>query len=159
MGKKVQVVNVMVGVAGSGKSTVVEKILAENPSCSTMVVCPDLIREEFCDGNRSDQTKNHLVWPEAYRRVREHLARGYDVIFDATMLNPKKRKDLVEIAKEFDAYLFAHVVEKPLDVILAQNANRQWKVPEHIVRNMFDSFVAPTEAEGFARVKFYRETA
>lgn len=155
MGTLSLTMNILVGVAGSGKSTVTQQIKSAWVHKRFVVICPDEIREELCNGNRSDQSKNKEVWSTAYDRVYEAITNGYDVIFDATMLNPKKRRQLIDIARGEDMYIIAHVVERDESVIKEQNANRQWKVPEYIIDNMIKSYVRPTEEEGFNSILFY----
>lgn len=146
--------NVMIGVAGSGKSTVANSLKKERNI--DVVICPDSIREELCNGNRADQSKNSEVWKLAYKRVEDALIKGENVIFDATMLNPSKRKQIIDIGKRAKARIEAHVVKKDLDIILKQNASRKWKVPTHIVKNMYNSFAVPNKSEGFDAVYFYK---
>lgn len=150
-----KVMNIMVGVAGSGKSTIAKKINELWFRRDFVIISPDELREQFNNGNRSDQSKNNIVWEEAYRLVHEAIKNNKDIIFDATMLTPKARKKLVSIAKRANMYLIANVVERDLDIIIEQNKNRKWPVPEHIVKNMFNSYIEPTLEEGFDKIIKY----
>jgi predicted kinase len=153
--KKQATFNILVGVAGAGKSTAVNKIKEGWFRSGYMLICPDQLREDLCGGNRSDQSRNAEVWKLAYEQAEYGASQGLDVIFDSTMLSPKKRKRLIEIGRAAGARVVAHVVERDLDTILRQNASRKWVVPEHIVKNMFDSYVRPTEDEGFDKIILY----
>lgn len=143
---------IMCGVAGVGKSTYVNKLKEGMFRSNFVLICPDLIREEICGGDRSDQSKNADVWKLAYERVISAAKHGLDIIFDATMLNPKSRKKLIKIGKEYDMFIEAHAVEKTLDAIIRQNANREWSVPDNIVRSMYERYSTPTIEEGFDAV-------
>jgi len=148
--------NILIGVAGAGKSTVVDQIEENWRHKIFDIICPDNIREEFCDGDRADQSKNAEVWAEAYDRLEFSMAKKRaDVIFDSTMLTPKSRKKLISMGKEHGYYIVAHVVKRDLNVILKQNAGRKWKVPEHIVETMFERMTEPVHEEGFNRIMFY----
>ena len=69
---------ISVGISGSGKSTYLNKL-------NVPVVCPDDIRKELT-GDISDQSQNQKVWFEAYRRLKEYIAKDEDVAFSATSL-------------------------------------------------------------------------
>lgn len=152
-----QTLHILIGPAGAGKSTIVSKIIENLNTTRYFEICPDNIREELCGGNRADQSKNREVWRTAYQRLEFMIQCRFDhFIFDSTMVNPKKRSELISIGRKHNMHIIAHAVEKPLDVILKQNAGRQWSVPEHIVTNMFNSYVAPSIEEGFDEIKFYK---
>lgn len=155
MGTLRQVLVVTVGVAGSGKSTVVEAMRHGWAHKRFKVICPDELREKYCNGDRSDQSQNAAVWKEAYELLDQYIAEGYDVIFDSTMLNPKKRKQLIEVGEKNGMYIIAAVVERDEETIKRQNANRKWKVPEWVIDNMIKSYVRPTQEEGFDKVQMY----
>ncbi len=147
--------NILIGVAGSGKSTVTSQIESSWVHKRFKVICPDEIREEFCNGNRSDQSKNKEVWAKAYSCVYAAIEDGYDVIFDSSMLNPKKRKQLIDIAHENHMYLIAHVIERDVETIKAQNTNRKWQVSETIIDTMIKTYIRPTQEEGFDKIILY----
>ena len=81
-----------VGIPGSGKST---WIGSQTEDESTIVVCPDLIREELT-GSVSDQTQNGKVWWIAKQRVIEGLNSGKNVILDATNVDGKQRRKFLQ---------------------------------------------------------------
>jgi len=150
-------IHIMVGVAGAGKSTVVEELGAKlvEAGNEVLIICPDDLREQFCNGDRSDQSKNGLVWKTAYAQVQVAMEENQEIIFDATMINPRKRKDLLKMALRNKYKVMGHVVRRDLDVIKEQNKNRKWVVPEHIIENMFKSFVVPSSEEGFHGVVYH----
>ena len=81
MGTLKPTLNILIGVAGVGKSTVTDQIDQTWAHKNFVIICPDNIREEFCDGDRSDQSRNADVWGEAYDRVQENMETGADIIF------------------------------------------------------------------------------
>lgn len=149
MGTLRQMLVVTVGVAGSGKSTVVDSMVKSWVHKRFKVISPDEIREKHCNGNRSDQTKNAAVWKEAYELLDKYIADGYDVIFDSTMLNSSKRKQIISVGDKAGMYVVAAVVERDEATIKRQNANRKWPVPEYVIDTMIKSYERPTVEEGF----------
>jgi predicted kinase len=93
-----------VGISGSGKSRWIKSL--ENQGFE--VISPDEIRRELT-GSISDQSKNREVFPLAFERSVEALNAGKSVIFDATNVTSKTRKQMLDYLKEhvtrdFDAY-------------------------------------------------------
>jgi len=134
----------MVGVSGSGKSTFAKKIQSETDS---EIVETDAIRFELT-GNASDQSKNGLVFGIAKKRIRENLSSGKNVIFDATNLSVKDRREFIELGKEYGSKIHAYVVKPDLAISKQRNALRERQVPDFVIDKQHNKFVIPTEAEG-----------
>ena len=129
---------VVVGLQGCGKSTWVREHLA-----ATHVVV----------------SKDH--WPNARRReerqrrvVAEHLAAGRSVVVDNTNPRLEDRAALVALAREAGVPVRAVWVDTPLRTCLERNLAREGRarVPVPAVLATRRRLVAPTTAEGFARV-------
>ena len=98
-----------VGISGSGKSRWISSL--ENQGFE--VISPDEIRRELT-GSISDQSRNKDVFPLAFERSVEALNAGKSVIFDATNVTSKTRKQMLDhmkenVTRDFDA--FAKVFE------------------------------------------------
>lgn len=138
------VVKVLIGVAGVGKSTYIQKVKTEK----SLVLSSDELRIElFGDleaGNAPEAIP--VVFKTLHERMKEALlSKQYDVIFyDATNLNRKLRKGFYEQFKKY-AKIEAIVLVKPLTTILEQNAQRSGfaKVPESVIRRMYESLQVP----------------
>ena len=83
----------MVGLPGSGKSTVADKYYP-----NAVWVSSDAIREELW-GDASDQRNPEVVFEEMERRTLEALNDYHDVVYDATNLHSRTRKKLVTSIK------------------------------------------------------------
>jgi predicted kinase len=141
----------MVGVPGSGKSTTIKKIQSTSPNA--VVICPDEYRKAL-GGSYSYFKEEPKIWNQMCPNdTNEVLADNQDVIFDATNVAPKRRKAVLKWLK-VPARKVAVVVEVPLGTALKQNKMREPDkiVPDHVITNMFKSFVYPTESEGFDKV-------
>ncbi len=93
-----------IGISGSGKSTWVNSLANQG----FVVVSPDAIRKEL-SGDISDQTRNGEVFTIANQRSVDALNNGDNVIFDATNVKSKDRRNLLNHLKdnvsiEFNAY-------------------------------------------------------
>ena len=130
---------VMVGVQGSGKSTLVQGRLA---------------------ATHEVVSKDH--WPNARRReqrqqrvVREFLMAGKAVVVDNTNPSSEDRAPLVDIARELGVPVRAIFVDTPQAVALARNRARAGRalVPDAGFFATLRRLIPPTTAEGFDSVE------
>ena len=117
----------MIGIAGSGKSTIA-KILKETydrvDSQQSVIVSSDSIRAEIL-GSENDQTANDKVFTEVRKRINNNLSKR-TVIVDATNINIKNRRSILEIGKKFpNVKKIAMVMTTPLEQAKAQNHSRE----------------------------------
>ena len=133
---------VVVGLQGSGKSTLVRRTLAADH----VVV-----------------SKDH--WPRARRReqrqlrvVEEHLRAGRSVVVDGTNASAERRAGLVALARELGVPVRAVHVDTPFAVCERRNAARtgRERVPDVGLRATAAILTRPTTAEGFDRVDVVR---
>lgn len=138
------VVKVLIGVAGVGKSTYIQKVKTEK----SLVLSSDELRIELFGSLEAGNTPEAIpvVFKTLHERMKEALlSKQYDTIFyDATNLNRKLRKGFYEQFKKY-AEIEAIVLVKPLATILEQNAQRSGfaKVPESVIRRMYESLQVP----------------
>ena len=88
----------MVGLSGSGKSTVASKYNSPNSHLDTLVVSSDEIRARIYR-NAQDQSHNNEVFEIAHKNIIELLKSNYNVIFDATNLTIKDRRSILQKIK------------------------------------------------------------
>ncbi len=86
---KTQYLYMMVGIPGSGKSWYAGHMLPHAVHHSS-----DAIRQEIL-GDMNDQRKQGLVFQTLHDRVLGDLRSGYDVVYDATNINGKRRFSFV----------------------------------------------------------------
>lgn len=142
----------MCGAPGSGKSTYIAKNLPE-----AVVVSGDNVRAELY-GDAAIQGN----WPEIQARmvdlIREASQEGKDVVIDGTHCLKQYRDNMVAILNGYGyGKITAVVVDKPLETCLKQNAARDRKVPEEVIRKMHDSLKESAKnifAEDFYRIEF-----
>jgi predicted kinase len=129
---------VVVGLPGSGKTTLVGALLAEG---------------------RVVVSKDH--WPHARRRdqrqlrvVEEHLAAGRSVVVDNTNASVERRAALLALAHRLGVPARAVFVDTPFEVCARRNQARtgRARVPEVGLRAFAAILQPPTVEEGFTRV-------
>lgn len=123
----------MIGVPGSGKTTLAQKIAEKG----WKYINADSIRLELY-GNAAEQGDKEQVFTLFFTRLEELMMEGVDVIIDNTNLNPKQRKPILERCEKFgysDIQLW--LLDIPLELCLERNRSRDRIVPEDIVSNMY----------------------
>ncbi len=132
----------MVGLQGSGKSTEVQRTLAE-----THVVV----------------SKDH--WPNARRRqarqlrlVAELLTAGRSVVVDNTNPSPQDRAPLIALAREAGVCVRAVWLDVPVETCLRRNDAREGRarVPVQGLLSTRRALIPPATAEGFDRIDIIR---
>ena len=141
---------VMVGLSGSGKSSVAKEI-AENNS-NTIIVSSDSIREELT-GDYGDQKNNKEVFKVFHKRIREALENNTNVIADATNITMRSRRAIIENIKGIECRKIAYLILKPFDQCKIDNLNRQHPVPGEVLDKQIRKFQIPFYEEGWSFIK------
>lgn len=136
----------MVGISGSGKSTMAKDLLSQNYD---VIVSSDDIREEVW-GNASIQNRPDIIFNIAHERIIEALKDGKNVIFDATNLKSKDRKNLLDKISNISGVENTCIIVYPyLEWCIKNQDKRDRKVPEEVIRKQFKNFQLPTSDEGW----------
>lgn len=146
----------LIGLSGSGKTTLAEEIVTKNKDCNWKVLSSDKIREDDF-GDVNDQTHNKEVFELMQNRTLRFLKDGFSVIYDATNLTIKTRKNIlirIQEYKKHNPYLKikAHVIRTPFLTCLKHNAKRDRWVSNEVIFKQRNQFQIPLYGEGFDQI-------
>lgn len=136
---------VMCGLPASGKSTYAEWLAESGVFCS---VCPDKIRGELY-GDENIQGDGKRVFALAHARIEDLGRNKNNVVFDATNIDRKTRKDLVKKMRPHFDIIICKWFSTPLLLCKLRNAKRERQVSEEVLDSMYERFRAPMIDEGF----------
>ena len=147
---KIPILFMTVGIAGSGKSYIVENLgVRRNGEIFEPIIhSSDTLREELY-GDINEQSNNADLFAELHKRIKTDLQDGKDVIYDATNINKKRRRSFLQELKNINCFKVCLCVMTPYEVCLEQNANRSRKVPEDVIKHMYMNWNPPALEEGF----------
>ena len=131
-------------VPGAGKSTWASAYAEAHDN--VYIVSSDEVRKEIT-GVYQNFDQEPLVWETFRKRIHEYASRHDEVtvIADAVNDTNKLRQYYAHEAQEFDKKVFVYI-EKPVDVVLAQNKMRRqdkW-VREDIIMMFYDRVEKPS---------------
>ena len=137
---------VLSGVPGSGKSYF-SKLLRKRKEGHVYIISSDALRD-LVTGNQRDLSEEDLMWKMFYdlARVYARDPKGI-VVLDATNRNTQYRietvKELKPLFNEADLVIF----DIPKEVVMRQNLDREFPVPEAVLEEYFANFELPTKED------------
>lgn len=146
----------MVGAPGTGKSTFVLNNMKED----FIYISRDEIRYSLLEEGDDYFAKERKVFNEFILRINEAIMwDDYpNIIIDATHLTKASRAKVLKRLATVDE-IRAMVMTTPLEVALERNAKREGRtrVPDDVVKSMYNSFELPTKEEGFDSIAYINE--
>ncbi|MBD2772619.1 WYL domain-containing protein [Iningainema tapete] len=145
----------LIGVPGSGKSTFAVLLATLG---NYRIVSTDEIRSSLY-GDAAIQGEWSQIEEIALAQIRDAIACGYSVIYDATNAKRVWRMDLLmklnSKGVEDEVQWMAWHLQTPIETCFTWNQNRTRIVPDNIIEKMSKSLqdFPPIPAEGFAAVK------
>jgi protein phosphatase len=139
---------VLVGAAGSGKSTMAARLFA--PS---QVLSSDMYRAAV-SGDATDQSATKQAFRRLHATLERRMAAGDLTVIDATNVQGWARRRLLAVAGRHGRPTVAVVLALPVEVSLARNAGRtEGRVPSSAVRRQdayLQASLAQLGGEGYA---------
>ncbi|MEU0300525.1 polynucleotide kinase-phosphatase [Streptomyces sp. NPDC006175] len=146
---------VLMGASGSGKSTFARKHFKPT----------EIVSSDFCRGlvadDENDQSASRDAFDVLHYIAGKRLAAGRLTVVDATNVQPESRKQLVQLARQYDVLPIAVVLDLPEELCQARNASRpdRASMPRHVVqrhRRELRRSLRGLEREGFRKVHILR---
>lgn len=155
MTKSIPKLTMLVGLSGSGKSTYAYKLYKMNRN-NTVIVSSDEVRQAIW-GTRTIQDRPDLVFEICHKSIIANLQKGRDVIFDATNLRSKDRRNfLSDIRKAIDAWCECHVLVVPIEKCIENDEYRISVIAvvgEGVIQKQAHKFQIPFKEEGWDEIK------
>jgi tRNA uridine 5-carbamoylmethylation protein Kti12 len=161
---------VMVGLPGLGKSTLVEfqRKVYEGIDMDVFVYSTDDILERIAEHlgkTYNDVFEKHIksAQAEADIALAQAIKEQQDIIWDQTNLGEGKRRKIINRMRQAGYQVRGHCILPPeaghisdLKDWKYRLSNRPGKtIPESVLTNMYESFTVPTVSEGFDMITFY----
>ena len=143
-------VYMMMGISGSGKSTKVEELVADEEDGTTVVVSRDIARVAlgYCSGDKKylgTTEQESMVTAYCNELIRESAEKGKHIIIDDMNLKRKYRDAVKELLKNYNVrYIYVYV---EADSIEKNIERRNGQVSPDIIKSMINSIEWPTVDE------------
>jgi predicted kinase len=147
---------VLVGAAGSGKTTLAARLFEPERLLSSDV------QRALLTGDEADQTVTRTAFAILHRQLSRRMAALQTTVVDATNVTSFARRSLVRRATAQGIPAVAIVLDLPANLVLARNAARAGRiVPEAAVERQLADLArslrrGDLEADGFAAVHHLR---
>lgn len=146
---------VLIGASGSGKST-----FARRHFKPTEVISSDFCRGLVAD-DENDQSASRDAFDVLHYIAGKRLEAGRLTVVDATNVQQEARRQLVQLARQYDVLPIAIVLDLPEEVCQARNAARPDRadMPRHVIqrhRRELRRSLRGLEREGFRKVHVLR---
>lgn len=138
----------VVGLPASGKSELGDRIKEEK---NVEIVSSDSIREELF-GDRKNQSDNNLVFKIMQERTLEYLAQEKDVLYDATNINSKRRKNLLECIPD-NVYKRCIYISAGKQGCINRDNKREHQVGVEVIDRMYKNLQIPMYHEGWDKIE------
>lgn len=140
---------VLVGIPGSGKSFIGEK-LAEK--YNARILSSDKYRGLIC-GDENCQARNQEVFSQLYRDLISFLKSGINCVFDATNVTRKDRARIFNQIKAIaNVEVIAYVMRTPIEVCIERDAQRERTVGVDVIHKFVSRYQFPQKFEGFSQI-------
>ena len=151
--KNIATLFVLVGIPGSGKSTISKKL-----GCK--IHSSDSIRFELFGTEEIDETmsaeelrkNNCKVFDTLDKRVISSLENGESCVYDATSVSKGSRTNIIKKVSRIPCKKVCIFVDTPFDVCKNRNLNRERIVPETAMQKMINNLVPPSKDEGWDEI-------
>lgn len=140
-----QTIYFLKGLPASGKSTWAKDHVAKNPGC--VRINKDDLRDMLHAGKWSKEKEKVIVDAESTLCLAA-LRSGQSVIIDSTNFAPQHQERYENIAKEHKVNFELQIFDTPVEICLDRNSKRANPVPDKVILEMYNRYLAPKETPG-----------
>lgn len=130
------------GVSGSGKSSWIEQQRRDD----WLVISLDEIRADI-NGQRGNQKNRGQMLQLAKQRLKQALAAGQDVVWDATNIRQDFREPLTSLAVNYGALITMVIFHLDSATLKRQNRNRPYAVSDEVLQQQLAKLQWPLAEE------------
>lgn len=145
----------LVGLPASGKSGLALEIKKKKPLIK--IHSSDSLRKELYQ-DENEQAHNKELFIELHRRIKKDLTDGFDVCYDATNINKKRRISFLKELKNIKCIKICILILEPYEICQERNASRERIVPKDIIKKMYMQFQPPHYSEGWDDISLLIDT-
>jgi predicted kinase len=128
-------------VPGSGKDTYIRNYLKEYP-----VVSLDDIRRKL-KIDPTDSRGNGRVVQQAKEEAKTFMRTGKSFVWNATNTTKTMREQLIRLFTSYGGMVTIIYIEVPYKLLLKQNSERDYPVPENVLSRIIERLEVPSPAE------------
>lgn len=132
---------IMSGLPGSGKDEYIKKNFAGMP-----IVSIDDIRREM-KVKPTDKHGNGQAVQAAKEKARSYMRKHISFVWNATNITRDMRQQVINLCKEYGAFIRIVYIEVPYKELIAQNKDREYAVPEKAIQKLILKLDIPTVTE------------
>lgn len=143
----------MVGLPASGKSNYAKEL---SEKTGAVICSSDALRKELY-GDENEQGDSKEVFDLLHSRIKQHLSKGKNVIYDATNISSKRRRAFLNELTKVDCNKECVIMAVPYEKCLENNRNRDRVVPEEVIKKMYMGWHTPYYFEGWDKIRIIRK--
>ena len=91
-----------------------------------------------------------------HQRIKDNLKAGKNVIADATNINMRARRSLLENVKKVPCCKIAYIIPKSVEQCIEDNIYKEYPVPHHVIQKQMMNFQIPFVEEGFDEIVIHK---
>lgn len=143
------ILHFFIGMPGSKRKKWAETFANDQ---GIMLLIGDEVREEMEKIQGEGQVPNNLVFEESHRRIKKLLNSGKELVFDATNLYAKHRKQLIQMLKGHT--VVAYYAHTSLEACIEYDATQEKQEGRAFYVQKFMTAEVPLKQEGFRTIYY-----